>query len=477
MKLSVGRENCRGMQEKLLLPALEYAASVDTVKLILAVRLFDREFGLRRSPNERLEDPAGWAFRQVASAFRSLGEAGLLRFASKLGWRITEEGQAALKEEPRKIDCEYLRKIPAYVRHWEQVARDERRRSFVNLRFDFFSGGRALIFQGSVRAAAVLLAYSIEYHLKAAMIEFEESWSKEERRLVERSHDLLQLYFACLSKGILRDTFITADFLRFASDHFEMRYPGKEASLLESVGYWKFGGSFLAAYDDCVLQLDSSLANYYGSWRHSLGTHAISNIRASEQAFKTFFHSNVYAVHLLENYVNAVPRLEKSRIQAEQLSRPDLIFSQEGLPAAGCTIQRAQEMMNWHLAGLFVYPSQDEPDPNPRGLSDLGGAEIPVSILRSKWVVKRLQEKFGPANIRCVEVRESGKVGVHVFDRTARKWCRTLLLKEGFREIFWNRERSREWVESWILETQAQFRRKRRGLRMPPNRRLRKYRI
>ena len=215
------------LHEKLLLPTLRLVASYGEIAVSDAVRFLASKNSLLQALGGVTQDPSGPVHQNVISALRSLGFAGLVEQTRGGRWTITQEGRKVLRSAPSTLDFDYLKKIPAYSEHWETVARDNRRQDYLRLRFEYYACGRLSLLEGSFDAAAVLLAYSLEYHFKAAMSEVENSWTTDKRRLVEKSHNLKGLYRSALQKGLLATSFISLDFLEFAGDHFTRRYPSR----------------------------------------------------------------------------------------------------------------------------------------------------------------------------------------------------------------------------------------------------------
>jgi hypothetical protein len=118
-----------------------------------------------------------------------LTAAGLLVLAGPGRWEATNSGRVVLAQAPDRIDFDDLKQFDAYNDFWAEVRQGNRRRKLQELRFEYYASGRRLVFGGSFDAAAVLLGYSIEYHLKAALHEIEDSRTPKERNLVKSSHD------------------------------------------------------------------------------------------------------------------------------------------------------------------------------------------------------------------------------------------------------------------------------------------------
>jgi hypothetical protein len=215
------------------------------------------------------------------------------------------------------------------------VARDNRRQDYLALRFEYYACGRLLVLQGRFDAASVLLAYSIEFHLKAALVEVEDEWSDADRRMVGRSHNLRELYQSALRKGLLKGSFISTDFLDFAHDHFERRYPTGARALGSRKGYYSFGPRKLHTYDDATIQLDSALADLYDSASYSLGVHAFKGFGVSSAIASAFFQGNVFALEKLAEQKALLDDEPHLNLNRELLVRPDALDSPHRAPLVG----------------------------------------------------------------------------------------------------------------------------------------------
>jgi hypothetical protein len=356
----------------------------------------------------------------------------------------------------------------------DKVKLDYLRTRYLDSRFEHYTCGRLLYLQGSHSAAAVLLAYAIEYHLKAAMIEVKSSWTPDERSIVEKSHDLKILYQACLRRGLLTKSYISPDFMDYAHDHFERRYPKREDNLLTSRGYWRFGGSLLQTYDDCILQLDLALAEHYGTLEHTMGAYAIGGILAARPLTDAFFHENVFALETLSDYKAVVRQNSRLNLDGALLDSPDLLFTRDNLPHPGVTIARAREVLEWDLAAYFRYPKKSEPDPDPARLLAKRSHDLPYGIHYSKWVIERACREFGRGSVDVTEVKERKEVVLWLFDRRAKKWYTSQVLRSGFVESLVRNEESERVVDVWFAKTREQFQHHRRNLRVPPKKRQNK---
>ena len=451
--------------EKLLGPVLRLLAakselSINDTTSLLSESLFDL-----------LERPTRTASDIVAAALNSLGTAGLLERTSPSVWRITAEGKALAQREPLELTFETLKQYPSYNAYWARIARDNLRQKFLALRFEHYASGRLLFLQGSHAAAAVLLAYSIEYHLKAALIEAEATWTPKERALVRGSHNLVELYHLCLRRGLLTSSYVSFDFMKYAHDHFERRYPSGEQSVLSGRGYWTFGGSMLYTYDDCIVQLDRALAVTYDSHAWRVGLHALVDTVLSPRLVDALFHANVFAIEDLRAHRAALAG-PSVKFDDTVLDHPDQLYFRDGLPVHASTYERATELLEYQLAAYFRYPKQGEPDPDPARVSAANDRDrsAATGVTSCRWAIDRVVKAFGKSAVELTENRETRQVLLTVFDRRAKHWYRRLVLREGNVPLLFRNEESEAFVEQWIADTRSSFARLRPNLRIPPKR-------
>lgn len=460
--------------ESLLLPTLKLARAAGGLSTQSAARLLAPEYLEEESFQQTKIGEAPYAHSLAAAALTSLTAAGLLETQGFGFWRITEAGKAVLESEPAAIDFEFLTRFASYRRHWNVIRRDDMRNRYLTLRFEHYVCGRLLLLQGSHYAAAALLAYAIEYHLKAALSEVQDTWTENDRKLVGRSHDLPSLYRACQNHSLLGGSHISVELLAYARDHFSRRYPRGERELLTTHGYWSFGGNLLPTIDDCITQLDLALADIYQTNTLTLGAKALAGFGIAPNLLNAFFHGNIFAIENLRLYREAAAEFPHAQenIPLDQLERPELLFAREGFSHPGITIQLAKRLLDYNLAAFFRYPKKGEPDPDPVRLTRKWRSLNQTNRLNySRWVVKRVRQEFGDESVEIVEDRDTKRVTLVVFDRRAKKWHRSISLRPGVIGLFIQNTQSREFLDQWIADTKKQFQRRRRGFRHPPARR------
>jgi hypothetical protein len=346
------------------------------------------------------------------------------------------------------------------------------------LRLEHYASGRLLCLHGGFTAAPIVLAYAIEYHLKGALAEFEDDLTDDEKRLVRSDHKLVELYTACLNRGLLRSTFVSSDFLLFARHHFERRYPSTEDAILRDRRYWQFGRSMLHTYDDCIVQLDRGLAEMYGTDKYLLGGRALSgSLSVSRSLVKALFHDNVHALEDLPRYIAAAREFRMFPPDEEPDSRPEVWYSStDALPSPSMSLEEARELLEWNLAAFFRYPAQGEPDPDPARLLakfQVAQFSLPHAVADYKWAYEQAVRAFGRGGVDLVREEgdfargDKGRVVLTVFERKAKKWFRPVVLDHGAIVPIRPNPHTKAALEAWIAETLAMFRRERNGLRKP----------
>ncbi len=460
-----------GTHEELLGPVCQLVAAHGELSTFDAAQILSTRLPILRNLAGDPRSPNSAAFQLVSSAFHSLGIAGLLMQVTPFVWRTTPAGEELSRAKPAQLTFNSLNQYPAYKEHWRTVARENTRQKYLALRFEHYASGRLLLLQGSFNAAPILLAYAIEYHLKAALAEVKEEWSTNERTLVRSKHDLVALYKACLDHALLKTSYVSFDFMRYAGDHFERRYPSGEDGVLAKHGFWSFGGSLLHTYDDCIVQLDAALAEVYHSREYLLGFHAVSGQGVSSQLLDAFFHDNVFAIERRQLYrVEPTPD-ENLNLDQSLLDRPTELFARDGLPPPSLSYSNSRRLLELDLAAFYRYRRKGEPDPDPiRVLSSWNLSQLPVNY--SRWVIERVIAAFGRVAVE-VKVDQRGRsVVLTVFDRRAKKWHRSLVLRHANIERFIRNSENELLVDRWIDETRSSFRQLRRNVRVPPKRKI-----
>lgn len=338
--------------------------------------------------------------------------------------------------------------------------------SFRDLRFEFYSTGRMMIFIGAFSAAPLLFGYSLEMALKAGLVKVQNEWNKNDCRLVQSSHDLRGLYKRAQELGLFRDTHITNDLFQLAADHFSLRYPSALLRLLRTRGSVSLDWTKIFSFDDALCQLDDSLVTFSNDPAESMGVKALSNIQPSlapPLTAEAFFHFNPFTLKRLETYRRGLVAsgwLESDRLQLEV----DALFQQghSRLGHAGWTFQTASKLLELRLASLFVYPKNGEPDPDPALI--LLQPQQQSMLFYADWVLDRLIERFGRYRVR-IEGDKEGRIRAHVFDRTAKYWWRSLTLvdRSPILTAPWARNGMVEAkLEEWIGKTERYFAKKKR---------------
>lgn len=455
--------------EKLLAPVLKLAAQRGELALIPTIQQMVATYPLPRFRSlVGARDLAEPASRLVTLAVNYLAYAGLMEPTKPLAWRITTAGRELADRLVADLTLADLKRYPAYNEHWASVARDQLRDKFQYLRFEHYASGRLLLLNGSITAALMLLAYTIEYHLKAALVEVEQRWTAEERKLVHGKHSLTRLYRACQDHKLLLQTYIQGDFFDYANDHFKRRYPSLEAEVMAERSYWSVATDILHTYDDCITQLDRGLAAHYGTDKFMLGTRALAGgFGTAESLVKALFHANV---HLLQDLPRHLAAAKESRLfppDEEPNARPEVWYCDEGLPDPGVSLARARELLDWNLAAYFRYQKQREPNPDPARL--LFERDLSPTLTDFKWIVDQAAAAFGRGAVELERDRDRGVI-LTVFKREAHYWFRQAVLSAGHLHFAAVHRDStgKAAVERWLAETCEMFRSERRNLRKPP---------
>jgi len=165
-------------------------------------------------------------------------------------------------------------------------------------RYEYYVAGRTLWFCNRMQTGALMLAYSIEAHIKHILSRQEKCPQK-----LLYSHDIPKLFSKSKELGLFSDVEVSDDLLRYVQDNFHRRYPSQTREIMKnamSIGHCLgMHVGLIPAYDDLVLQLDQSLYRTLHNVRASIATMGAQQVNGLDGRF--FFHSNYVAIDLLED--------------------------------------------------------------------------------------------------------------------------------------------------------------------------------
>lgn len=389
----------------------------------------------------------------TSSAIHGLEVAGLVARNSpgRWHWRVTPQGRQFLQEAaPGPFSAASLQNIPQYRDYWADVEAKNRRREFMYRRVEHYAAGRLLATRQLFRASAIEMGYAIEFHLKAALGEV--ALEKKDEDEVLRRHNLPKLFLLCREYGALELARVSTDFLCYARDHFESRYPRGQRALLEQEKYMSFGTDSLHVYDDCIVQLDLALAEDYGTTDYLIGKGALYESPIKSDLAGLVFFENVFAFEKLQEYL-AKPSWA---LGSKDLADPSELFGKGPIDDWRRRVG-ADQLLHARLAEHYRYPQRGEPDPNPACRIPSLRRRIPFEI--PEWIVKRAIERFGSENIDTGEEGSGARKQAHllVFDRGAKTWWARLdVLKTGT-ERWENSPRARAKLDRWFSEVEVTF--------------------
>ena len=126
--------------------------------------------------------------------------------------------------------------------------------AFTHLRFDYYSNGRTCILNQSPRIGGILLGYAIELSMKMML----ESVGSTKLR---NSHSLIDIYREYNNHNLPKLD-VTNDFILFANDRLDQRYPRAANRVLkwheEEDRFQDFPVDNIELYDDLICQLDDA---------------------------------------------------------------------------------------------------------------------------------------------------------------------------------------------------------------------------
>lgn len=439
--------------EDLVLPVLRIAKShkvTDLHQLTHAVKAWRGE--QERDPNT----PLG---RMVGSAFAALLHSELLvaeQGSNKI--KVSTAGLKVLEDPPTRLDRSYLRTIPQYIAYSENLERDRQARGFQRRRFEYYGSGRRLFFHGAWQPALTLLAYAIEYHLKSPLAGIEDCLQKGEQRQLGKHHNLSELYKLAVRYGFFRSCRISQDFLRYAGDMFNMRYPRGEERVLDRRGGYRVSQYLIFTYDDCMMQLDQSLTSDFGDPTLSMGVAAsggIPLVPTSAVLSESFFHCNPFALQKL-NLFKEIVEEHDVRVRVDLPASEEEGFTANSFPTQRYSLGRCSKLLEFRLAADFRLPKPREPDPDPAA-AFLTATESRHHATRK--VLSRLTEEFGEHRVTTKRDSRTGNLYAYVFCRRANQWWRSLLLERRYLPLWFASDGGpeAEQLDEWVRETKKQF--------------------
>lgn len=182
---------------------------------------------------------------------------------------------------------------------------------FSTLRYQNYATARYLAFTcGSFqRMSHYLLGMTLELSykqifaiLKSKNIDF----SNNENKLIERSHNLIELHNLCLKKNVLTNINDYETFLEYADIMYKTRYPShlKDSQKLLSETFTQ-GMSFsiynIYPFDDLIYQIDNEIFEMTNNEFYSLQFLAIDHINT--QFSNSIFHCNGIFFESIDNFI------------------------------------------------------------------------------------------------------------------------------------------------------------------------------
>jgi hypothetical protein len=251
---------------------------------------------------------------------------------------------------------------------------------WTTLRYDYYTAGRTLWFSSQMQPGALMFGYAIEAHLKHLL-----SQRNSISQKLLHSHDLPLLFKACHDEGFVANVKTTDDLLEYALDNFHRRYPSQTR---ESSQRAKMKGRCLSqdigivlAYDDLILQLDTSITSLTKNLSNSLLTRAAHGWQCMEGRF--FLHCNHAAVIYLDRLLKSFQNVSSSSPLRDRdihwdkcvdlnlkLQNGDLLQAEN----VGIGVMLDEKQKADEFAESFTYPGKyfELPDGSITGYSHFG---------------------------------------------------------------------------------------------------------
>ena len=312
-----------------------------------------------------------------------------------------------------------------------------------------------------------MLGYAIEASFKAALNEIRDSLSNAGKKLLYKHH-LPDLWKLCKKHGLFDDVEVSAEFLEYASDLLDQRYPSQQAKVLKNRQYLPVDRNKIWTYDDFLLRLDDSL------WKSTDDSEVSIGVSASTRLFPEgrstawqFFHANPFAIERARRYAEPLHRNRHAYVEAiETLENdPNSLFHSDLIGPYILSPEQGEQIAALELAKQFRYPKKDVPDPDETRwvLPRRGKQPSRTDLYQIEWAIKRLTEALGERNI-WIEYEEMDMsratttpvIVAWVFDRTVDPWCTAIILKEGMFQWYRN-EGNQAKLEALIASIRSQL--------------------
>jgi hypothetical protein len=229
--------------------------------------------------------------------------------------------------------------------------------SFSNYRYNYYISGRLLFFSTLPQTGAILLGYAIESFLKAGL-----SILKNKNKRLENSHNLIWLFDECRKLGIYNEIKTSHDFIEYANDMLNQRYPSQSAATHVKTNIHNqsinFKLEFLTSYDDLICQLDDTLALFVEDVWSSIGVKAATQLAQINKG-RLFFHCNAFALSRFPSYRD---KILKNGVRAKIIIGPlennvDTLWHSPEI-SADIGI-KPEDILQNYTALKFKYPKSD----------------------------------------------------------------------------------------------------------------------
>lgn len=173
------------------------------------------------------------------------------------------------------------------------------------LRFENYVAGRLTIDKGFFHSSVINFHYAIETSYKALIFEFNTNEIQKEYRKIKNTHSLLELHKFCTERLPSFSLEISSYYLNMLDLKFN-RYPTQFIESRDSGGNGKrdhlsYGINDILYYDEVLIGLNSAIVEKTRDFGSDLIHRALSS--ADTYKGRVFFHSNRYALSLLDEYL------------------------------------------------------------------------------------------------------------------------------------------------------------------------------
>ena len=218
-----------------------------------------------------------------------------------------------------------------------------------NLRFEYYASGRSAILNQSPLIGGILLGYAIESSLKM-LLDLSSGYK------LSKNHDLCALYKEYRNQNFPKLE-MTEDFLRFANDRLDQRYPSAHHRVMKwhikEDRFQEFPVDNIVYYDDVICQLDDSITERFQCSSASILVRAALNMETYPG--RSVFHCNHHAKSRFDRIQSTLNADSERNIEASKFAE-----IKDSLWNFNYILTCIPESYTVHFAKNYEYPKWEQ---------------------------------------------------------------------------------------------------------------------